>query len=239
MGRKDHENSKPSLSVVFWGHACFGVHIDGHPFLLIDPFDPVGLGGVSGPSRIPLSYSFTVSTHEHSDHAAFHTQPNAKVVGVPGTCGPLALDYRTAAHDPLGGRLRGGTVRILEIKAFGIRIVHCSDLGERPTGILLEWLTGEPIDLLIVPAGGYFTLNADGAVELAARANPKLIVFCHTADDGLPLANMQPREIVRRRSGHWPQITTRELELPLPNIQVPTVVEMIRPALETVGTTDG
>ena len=199
------------LSVVFWGHACVGVHIDGEPTLLIDPFDPAGLGAVEGPPPIPVEYPWVIATHEHSDHAAFHTQPNAQVIAAPGQHGPLTLDYRVAAHDPLGGRLRGGTVRLLEVRALGKRIIHCSDLGERPDGPLLDWLSTPTADLLVIPAGGYFTLNADGAAELVARANPRAAFFCHTKDDGLPLNELDPQDLVEKRTAHWPQHHTNEL----------------------------
>ena len=221
--------SVPRLSVVFWGHACFGIHLDDAPFLLIDPFDPRGLGETPGPPALPVEYPHVVATHEHSDHAAFHTQPSARVVGVPGSLGPLALDYRSGAHDPLGGRLRGGSVRILELRLGELRVVHASDLGERPQGALLDWLCEPTPDLLIVPAGGYFTLNADGAAELVARVQPRHAVFCHTQDDGLPLPQLDTQSLIRRRSAHWPSLQTRELHVEPSNSPQTTVVWMERP----------
>lgn len=194
----------PLISVVFWGHACVGIHVDGAPFLLIDPYDPAGLGGVPGPPVIPTAYPYQTSTHDHVDHAAFHTHPTATVVGVPGVVGPLTLSYRLAAHDEFGGRLRGGSTRLLDIQAGGVRIVHAGDLGERPVGPLMHWLQEPRCDLLILPAGGYFTLDADGASALAFEACPHHVLFCHTADDGLALAQMDARATVQRRVREWP-----------------------------------
>lgn len=202
----------PPLSVVFWGHACVGIHLNGAPFLLIDPFDPAGLGGVPGPPAVAFDYPYQTATHDHSDHAAFHLQPHAQVVGVPSTLGPLTLRYRVAAHDEFGGRLRGGSTRLLDIQGCGLRIVHAGDIGERPVGELLSWFQQPRCDLLILPAGGYFTLDADGASALALEANPHHVLFCHTRDDGLALPQMDDRATLLRRIQHWPSVHAEQFE---------------------------
>lgn len=193
------------VELVFWGHACFGIHVDGQPLLLIDPFDPRGLAGVAGPPPIPLPYPYLIASHEHSDHAAFHTQPNAQLLHAP--C-PLpsggSIDRRIVAHDEFGGRLRGGTSQILDLRLHGVRIVHCGDLGERLQGDLLTWLQVPTPEVLIVPAGGYFTLGADGASELAAAVEATVTTFCHTQDDGLPLPPLAPQDVIRKRVARWP-----------------------------------
>lgn len=204
---------RPNISVVFWGHACFGVHQGGTHLLLIDPFDPEGLGAVSGPTPIPVSYAYVVASHAHSDHAAFHTQGQAQQLHAPCSTEHFAIETRTVAHDEFGGRLRGGTTDILDIRIQGLRILHCGDIGERPSPSLLNWMATPTPDLLIVPAGGYFTLGADGASELAAAVDPRHVVFCHTADDGLPLPQLDGRHVVRQRTRNWPSLAADRLHL--------------------------
>lgn len=193
------------VQIVFWGHACFGIHRGSTPVLLIDPFDPKGLGKTPGPPAIPKAYPYVIATHEHSDHAAFHTQPTAQRIhpGFSDASLDLRIDARTAAHDEFGGRLRGGTTHVLDIRIDGLRIVHCGDLGERPIGDLLAWIQHPTPDLLIVPAGGYFTLGADGASELANTVQPRHIAFCHTRDDGLALPQLSPRAVIAQRVQAW------------------------------------
>ena len=195
------------VHVVFWGHACFGIHRGSKPLLLIDPFDPEGLGNIPGPPAIDVAYPYVIGTHDHSDHAAFHTQRSAQRVHAPCVIGADALEIeaRTAAHDEFGGRLRGGTTDMLDLRIDGLRIVHCGDLGERLIGKALEWLRAATPDLLILPAGGYFTLGVDGATELASIIRPRYVAFCHTRDDGLPLPQLQPRARIERRVAAWPQ----------------------------------
>lgn len=193
------------VQIVFWGHACFGIHRGSNAVLLIDPFDPEGLGTTPGPPAIPTQYPYVIATHEHSDHAAFHTQPNAQRVypDFSDAARNLHIDARTAAHDEFGGRLRGGTTHLLDVQIAGLRIVHCGDLGERPVGDLLAWIQHPTPDLLIVPAGGYFTLGADGASELANAVQPRHVIFCHTRDDGLPLPQLSTRAVISERVKSW------------------------------------
>lgn len=202
------------LVVVFWGHACFGIHRGSHAMLLIDPFDPNGLGETLGPPEIDTRYERTIATHSHSDHAAFHTQPDALQIHAPfrdDTIG-LSIDAQSVSHDEFGGRLRGGSTQVLDIRIGDRRIVHMGDIGERLLPSKLAWMRSPQPDLLIVPAGGYFTLGADGASALAADIAPRFVAFCHTQDDGLALPQLARRSVVRRRVSHWPQHHTDRLQ---------------------------
>lgn len=229
-----------TISIVFWGHACFGIHRGDQPILLIDPFDPSGLGTIQGPTRMDVPYPRVIATHAHSDHAAFHTQPHATRIHAPFTNDTLGMQIHAqrVAHDEFGGRLRGGTTQVLDIRIGGRRIVHMGDIGERLLPAQLDWLTSTPIDCLMVPAGGYFTLGADGASALAAAVQPRHVIFCHTTDDGLALPQMADRTVIKRRVAHWPQQLSDALPLSTaPHLEeraneaksYPTVVWLTRP----------
>lgn len=183
------------MNIEFFGHACFGLTA-ADVAVCIDPFEP-------GPliDRPPLPDRFThwTATHRHFDHAAGHAVPSAVEVVGEGSVGPLRFERRTAAHDEFGGRLRGGMTDIIRVTNSESNrvVVHCGDLGERPVGGLLEWLAAVPIDVLIVPIGGYFTLGADGARELVELLKPRAVVPCHAAEHG----------------GRFPELASEELFL--------------------------
>lgn len=207
------------ISLVFWGHACFGVHRGDAPLLLIDPCDPAGLGGTPGPPSIPVEYPYAIATHGHSDHAAFHTQPQATRLHAPTEHDDLRIDAREAAHDEFGGRLRGGTTQMLDIRVAGRRIIHVGDLGERLNEDAIAWLSMPRPDALILPAGGYFTLGVDGATQLAAAVRARFTLFCHTRDDGLALPQLSDKRALRQRTRAWPSRTGDALSLDLPDAQ--------------------
>jgi L-ascorbate metabolism protein UlaG (beta-lactamase superfamily) len=88
--------------------------------------------------------------------------------------------------------------------ATGEVVVHCGDLGERPVGKLLKWLVQVPIDVLIVPVGGYFTLGGDGALELARLLSPKAVIPCHAAEHGGMFSELASADLVLSRVPHNP-----------------------------------
>jgi len=188
-----------SIDITFYGHACFGISRASGGAVVIDPFSPEGFNGAIALSAVPDTFSLAFSTHAHADHAALHAVPSARRVHAPYEEDGLRITSTLAAHDEYGGRLRGGMVELVRLTTAGVTILHCSDLGERPAGSLARWLTSEPVDVLIVPVGGYYTLGPDGAAEVAALVRPRYVIPCHSSDDGVKLAELGPREPFVRR----------------------------------------
>lgn len=183
------------MKLQFFGHACFGITA-GDVAVCIDPFEPSPL--IDRPA-LPDQFTHWTATHGHFDHAARHAIPSAVEVVGEACVGTLRFERKQAAHDEFGGRLRGGMTDIIRVTDGDSNqvVVHCGDLGERPVGALLEWLGEVPIDVLIVPIGGYFTLGADGALELVRLLKPRAVVPCHAAEHG----------------GRFPELASEELFL--------------------------
>jgi L-ascorbate metabolism protein UlaG (beta-lactamase superfamily) len=181
------------LRLRFHGHACFSIEAEDGARLCIDPYESGDFGGAVALPPLPNTFGAWIATHEHSDHNAGHTIPSAERLRAPCTWGAFSIERRSAWHDEFGGRLRGGATDLLRVTVDGCTVLHVGDLGERPTGDLLAWLIETPIDALIVPVGGYFTLGPDGAAELAALLRPRWVVPCHSADDGVRLSQLGPR----------------------------------------------
>lgn len=177
----------------FHGHACFSLTLPDGRRLLLDPFEPGGLGGAVRLPALPDAFDLVACTHHHADHDAVHAVPSATPIAAPWHDGDVTIERVAASHDEFGGRLRGGSSDILVVATPDGVIAHCGDLGERPEGHLLNALVQARIDVLIVPVGGYFTLGADGAAELVARLQPPVVVPCHSADDGVALPALAPR----------------------------------------------
>ena len=60
----------------------------------------------------------------------------------------------------------------------GLRFVHCGDLGHTLTEEQRA-AVGGPVDVLMVPVGGAFTVDAAGATEVSAHLLPKLVFPMH------------------------------------------------------------
>ena len=146
----------------------------------------------------------------------------------PATVGTIEIFANRAWHDEHQGRLRGGATDILWCHTRHGVVVHLGDLGERPAGPLLDRVSSEAIEVLIVPVGGYFTIGPDAAAELVGRLRPRVVIPCHSSDDGVRLPPLGPRDAFLRRVPSL-QVERRPV-LSLDSLpDTPTVVLLDRP----------
>ena len=76
-------------------------------------------------------------------------------------------------HDRMQGMERGkNSVLIIEVE--GLRIVHLGDLGHALSDEQIQQIG--PVDVLMIPVGGVYTLNGDRAKEVLAQLKPRRLV---------------------------------------------------------------
>ena len=119
-------------------------------------------------------------SHHHFDHN--HTE---KVDGKPviidteGYHEPLPgirLFAVPAFHDPVGGALRG-SILCTRLDAEGLSILHLGDLGMVPDNELALRLFMP--DILFIPIGGTYTLDAAMAAQTVRLLQPRIIIPMH------------------------------------------------------------
>lgn len=163
----DWEVDEVSQAMITWfGHSCFQVEMAGSSIVL----DPYGVGAVPG-LRLPDLNADTVHiSHEHTDHNA------AQRVLCTGR--PLNFVAREVPgdHDHHDGARRGKN-KILVMEGEGLRIVHMGDQGRLLTQEQIDAI-GKP-DLLMLPVGGYYTINADEAHQIMEQLQPTVTVPMH------------------------------------------------------------
>ena len=79
-------------------------------------------------------------------------------------------------HDGKHGELRGRNL-ISVISSDGISLAHLGDLGHELSGAQLEELGS--IDVLLIPVGGYYTIDAKTAKKVADAIAPRVLVPMH------------------------------------------------------------
>lgn len=162
------------MKIRWFGHACFLLESDSGTKVVTDPFD----GSIG--YKIPKVFADIVTvSHDHYDHnytegvqgepkiiddAAIHILENMTITGIP------------AFHDDEKGAKRGPII-IYIFEIDGIRICHLSDLGHLLSKSQIEEIG--KIDVLLVPVGGTFTLNSEGAVAVIGQLSPKIIIPMH------------------------------------------------------------
>ena len=161
------------MKIEYLGHACF--RLDGE--LVIDPYKD---GSVPGLEPLRVSGRKVICSHEHADHSGREC-----VEIVPGACG-FEIREVPSWHDDKGGALRGPNTIFVIMSSNGEKLVHLGDLGHFPNEEQLEAISGA--DYLLIPVGGYYTIDAEMAVRICEAAQPKCIIPMHyrTDNSGYP-----------------------------------------------------
>ena len=196
------------MTIIRWlGQACFLLMTLGGAHVLIDPPGPMTGYHVAAHS-VPAD--LVLVSHNHPDHnyvqAAAPTgraQPKiiqplslqaagAQIVsdgrytyGPPRSEADAVHFIRVSAyHDNVQGRERGpDTMTVIE--TGGLRIAHLGDIGELQ-------LTDEQIaalgriDVLMIPVGGFFTVDGNQAAALVQQLHPRVIIPMHYGTPALP-----------------------------------------------------
>ena len=126
-----------------------------------------------------------LSTHTHEDHS------NTPAVSgqILTITGPGEYEVKGVSvtgvqvyHDKKEGEERGKNT-IYNINIDGLNIVHLGDLGHVLTESQIEEL-GQT-DILLIPVGGVYTINAKEAVEVITQLEPKIVIPMHYKIEGL------------------------------------------------------
>jgi L-ascorbate metabolism protein UlaG (beta-lactamase superfamily) len=167
---------------IFWlGHSCFKIEDDSGKVVVTDPFDD----SVGYP--IPnIRADVVIVSHDHHDHnnvKALGGDP--KVVIGPGKKTAAGIEFEGTAtyHDDRGGKLRGkNTIFCFEMD--GVRICHLGDLGHQ-LGKKEAAALGK-VDVLMIPVGGAFTLDGEGAKKVIGQIRPRIAIPMHFKTPAVP-----------------------------------------------------
>jgi L-ascorbate metabolism protein UlaG (beta-lactamase superfamily) len=169
--------------IIRWlGQASFNIEAADGRTIRTDPFDEsLGLPICKGPADV-----VTVS-HTHFDHAAVHlVARDPEVVDAPGTreAGGFIFTAVPTCHDAEGGAKRGGNL-VFCFEVDGVRLCHLGDLGHTLTTEQIEAIG--PVDVLIVPVGGFYTIDAAEADKVIGQLAPKVVLPMHYKLPGMSL----------------------------------------------------
>ena len=163
------------MLILHIGHAEFLIETESGVRIVTDPYD----AGCGYPIR-SLEADVALVSHHHHDHDAVENlsgQPT--VIDQAGSYTPQP-DVRVTAirgfHDDVQGAKRGETL-LFAIEAEGLRVVHLGDLGCGLTPEQEQSL-GRP-DVLMIPVGGFFTIDGRQAREVAERLGARVILPMH------------------------------------------------------------
>lgn len=169
------------MKITWYGHACFKIDT-AEGSLVTDPYSPGSVPGLRLPA---LAADRVLCSHGHSDHSF------AAGVTLSGREPELKISLIPCFHDGERGRLRGENL-ISVIDAEGLRIVHLGDLGHARSQEQLRALGN--VDVLLLPVGGFYTIDANQAQALCTALRPRIVVPMHYRSGAYGLSNVAPVE---------------------------------------------
>jgi len=179
------------MKIAYLAHASFLITTEQGVRIITDPYDESV--GYLMPGQ---SADIVTSSHSHFDHACFKavsgkyeklTSPGEKTVK------NIRFKGIATAHDEAGGRKRGSNVVFL-METEGLRIAHLGDLGHIPDDRQYGEMTSlGPVDVVMIPVGGYFTIGASEAKQIIGHLKASVVVPMHyrTRAVSLPIAPVE------------------------------------------------
>lgn len=158
------------MKLIWNGHSCFTLEAAGST-LVLDPYQD---GAVPGYAPLKLTADAVFCSHEHKDHGA------REAVALSGKASHIQVEEIPTFHDPERGALRG-TNLIRVFSAEGLRAAHLGDLGCELEPEQKERLKG--LDALMIPVGGYYTIDAKQAKALVDELKPRVVIPMHYRSD--------------------------------------------------------
>lgn len=162
------------MEIKYFGHASF--YLKGkNATVITDPFDPQMVG-----LKFPkIEADIVTISHQHPDHnRADLISGNPLVINFPGEYekkGVKIIGF-PSFHDKKEGQERGKNT-IFKIEINGLSILHCGDLGHQLSDALIEEIDG--VDVLLIPVGGYFTIDEDEAIIISRKIEPSIVIPMH------------------------------------------------------------
>lgn len=167
-----------SVKITYLGHACFCLEAEGYR-TVIDPYNQM----VPGVPELHVCAEAVYCSHQHGDHN------NVRAVELEQSKGPApyCVTEIETHHDDQGGALRGmNQVRIFDFG--GLRVAHMGDLGRMLTPEELKIMGS--IDCMMIPVGGFYTIDAATAKQVVEAVKPRVTIPMHYRTDKAGLSNI-------------------------------------------------
>lgn len=178
------------MILTYYGHSFFTMALENGSVMAVDPY-----GSFYGYPKRAVRADVCLVTHHHHDHDGLSSLlPGAMVIDTPGRhaaeCGASVLGVPTW-HDEQAGALRGANTFFV-VEAEGLRIGHAGDLGHVLTRRQAEQIGR--LDLLLLPVGGYYTIDAAQAAEVCRLLKPAVTIPMHYKTEYDPDMPITPLE---------------------------------------------
>lgn len=171
------------MKIKYYGHSAFGITTDKGVKIIVDPYQSGAFGGALSYGKITDKADIVLTSHDHDDHnhikdikgkfthirkAGIHIVQDVTIKAIP------------SHHDASRGAERGNNL-IFVIEADGLVVAHAGDLGHTLAKDIIREIG--KIDVLFLPVGGFYTIDAREATKVMNDIKPAVTIPMHFKTD--------------------------------------------------------
>jgi len=216
------------MKIKWLGHASFLITSESGTKIVTDPY--VVRGGLQY-GEIEEAADIVTVSHQHGDHNnVAAVRGNPEVIQGIGSQQVKGIDFNgiPSYHDTAGGGQRGtNTIFCFEID--GIRVCHLGDLGHHLGDKEINALG--KVDILLIPVGGFYTIDARVATETCQQLLPKVIIPMHYRNDRCPEFPVSGVDDFLEGKSAVNRLDVSEVEFTPEKIPTTSQVTVLQPAL--------
>ncbi len=167
------------MHIKWYGHAAFKITTDNGTRIIIDPYQSGFSGGSLSYGKIADEADIVITSHDHGDHNYvkdirgkydhIRAEGNYEIRN-------LKIKLIPTFHDSSKGKERGNNL-ISVIATDGLTLAHLGDLGHDPGREILRIIG--VVDILLLPVGGFYTIDAAAAAKIMNDISPKVTIPMH------------------------------------------------------------
>ena len=213
------------MKIKWLGHASFMITSEAGTKIITDPYE---LRETLTYGEIKESADIVTVSHEHTDHNnVASVRGNPEIVR--GTAKVKGIEFKgiPCYHDDSKGQQKGSNT-ILCFKVDGIRVCHLGDLGHQLNDKQVADIA--KVDVLLIPVGGFFTIDAKVATEVCDKLKPRVIIPMHFKNDKctFPIAGVD--EFLKGKK-NVSRLDASEVEFKQGGLPATTKTVVLKPAL--------
>ncbi len=218
------------MKIKWYGHAAFKITTDKGIGMIIDPYEPGAYNGALSYGKIDEEADIVLTSHDHADHNYIKTIAGEyTLIDKAGEYDLQGIKIKafSSFHDATSGKERGGNL-IFVIAADDLTLVHTGDIGHDLDADMLKKIG--KVDIVLLPVGGFFTIDASQAAKMISTLAPRLTIPMHYKTDkcGFPIA---PVEEFTKGKNNVRVLDKEEVEIRKENLPAQTEVLVLRHAL--------
>lgn len=182
------------MKIKWYGHSAFLITSDRGVKIMTDPYDPDAYAEKLTYGKITEQADLVLVSHDHPDHnftkgLSGSPQIVKKSSSTEKSKG-ISIKAISTFHDPSKGSERGPNT-IFTFNVDGIQVCHLGDLGH----VLSPKETAEIglVDVLLIPVGGFYTIDPKEATQVGEAIKPKVLIPMHykTEKCAFPIAPVE------------------------------------------------